>query len=149
VLADESLWCPQATRSRIPAHVDEVPGAPRPRWKMRHRTATKLLSCASRLASRRQLPNSRGSTTPRRIGCGAGANPPSGVRLVEIAGRDDTKILWDLTGVDVLAGLQRAAALRPGPTDWELLQFKEHPDWLARTTWYENGLVVRCPEQLR
>lgn len=38
-----------------------------------------------------------------------------------------TKAFFSLEGVDVQAGVARAASGRGGPTDWELLQIKSNP----------------------
>jgi hypothetical protein len=68
--------------------------------------------------------------------------------LLELASADDTEIRWNLTEVNVAMGLQRAAAGRPGPTDWELQQFWEHPAWSKRTRWFRDGYEVVIPAEL-
>lgn len=69
-------------------------------------------------------------------------------RLHEVAAYPETTIYWNLTEVDVGAGLLRSSSRRGGGTDWELLQFRKNDDWLSRTTWYRNGVEVAQPEEL-
>jgi len=65
--------------------------------------------------------------------------------LVRIASEADTEIRWNLTEIDVVAGLTRAAARFGGPTDWELSLFHQNSDWLRRTRWYRDGVEVAQP----
>ena len=68
--------------------------------------------------------------------------------LYTVASSTETQVYWNLTGVNVLDGLQRASRNVGGPTDWELLQFKEHPDWIERSRWCCDGGEVPCPDEM-
>jgi RHS repeat-associated protein len=57
-----------------------------------------------------------------------------------------TKVYFNLDGgVDVWAGVQRAAAGMGGGTDWELLLIKQNPQWWDRIEWIKDGLKVPNP----
>jgi hypothetical protein len=54
-------------------------------------------------------------------------------------------IYFNLDGVDVWAGVQRAASGRGGATDWELLQIKQNPQSWDRVQFWKDGQQVPNP----
>jgi hypothetical protein len=57
----------------------------------------------------------------------------------------DTKILFNLDGVDAWGGASRAAAGKGGATDWELLQIQQNPQWWDTIEWWRGGEQVANP----
>ena len=58
-----------------------------------------------------------------------------------------TPVHFNLDGVEVWKGVTRAASGRGGPTDWELLQIKQNPQWWDTIKFWENGKQVPNPFQ--
>lgn len=54
-------------------------------------------------------------------------------------------VYFNLTGVDVWAGVLRASRGGGGPTDWELLAIQQHEDWWPRIIWMGDGVPVPNP----
>jgi len=67
--------------------------------------------------------------------------------FTEVVSNANNKVAFNLTGVDVLGGVQRAAAGRGGATDWELLMIRSNPQWWPRITWFKDGKIVSNPLQ--
>ena len=59
----------------------------------------------------------------------------------------NTPIYFNLDGVDVWAGLSRFGNGSWGPTDWELGQIYQNPQWWSTITWFQNGQPVTNPFQ--
>jgi hypothetical protein len=55
------------------------------------------------------------------------------------------EVLFNLKGVDVWAGVTRAAAGRGGATDWELLQIRVNVEWWPRISWSLDGASAPNP----
>jgi hypothetical protein len=55
------------------------------------------------------------------------------------------RILFNLKGVDVWGGIQRAASGRGGATDWELLQIRNNPEWWSRIQFMRDGVPAANP----
>lgn len=66
-------------------------------------------------------------------------------RFLELMGSEHVTVFFNLDGVDVWRGLLRAATCRGGPTDWELLQIQQNPQWWPRITWLKRGEPVPNP----
>ncbi len=47
--------------------------------------------------------------------------------------------LFNLEGVDVWAGVSRAASGSGGAMDWELLQIRGTPQWWNNIQWFRGG----------
>jgi hypothetical protein len=58
-----------------------------------------------------------------------------------------TQVHFNLEGVDVWEGISRAAAGRGGPTDWELLQIYQNPQWWESIQFWKGGQPVGNPFQ--
>jgi len=56
-----------------------------------------------------------------------------------------TPVHFNLDGVNPWAGAQRAAAGRGGPTDWELLQIKQNPQFWDSLHFWEGGKPATNP----
>jgi hypothetical protein len=59
-----------------------------------------------------------------------------------------TAIRFDLTGVDISRAsgvLNEFGEPAFGYTNYELYLLKNSPQWLAKTTWYINGVPVPAP----
>jgi len=56
-----------------------------------------------------------------------------------------TAVHFNLDGVDVWGGVQRAASGRGGATDWELFQIQRNPSFWDSLTFWQNGQVVTNP----
>lgn len=54
-------------------------------------------------------------------------------------------VYFNLTGIDVWAGVLRASRRDGGPTDWELLQIQQHDGWWPRIIWRKDGVAVPNP----
>jgi hypothetical protein len=66
--------------------------------------------------------------------------------MVILPSNPSTRVYFNLDGgVDVWAGVQRAASGRGGATDWELLLIKQNPDWWDRIEWFRDGVKVANP----
>ncbi|OKP67424.1 hypothetical protein A3842_28150 [Paenibacillus sp. P3E] len=59
----------------------------------------------------------------------------------------NVQIVFDLTDVNVWAGVTRAARGAGGPTDWELLQIKNNSQWWNKIKWFIDGIEVPNPFQ--
>jgi len=65
--------------------------------------------------------------------------------VVRAAADPSTEIYWNLSGIDVRAGLLRAVSdqdsgLRTASaSDWELLQFCQNAEWRSRTVFFVDG----------
>ena len=58
----------------------------------------------------------------------------------------DIEIVFNLTGIDSpWSAIQRASNGTGRPTEWELLQIYDNPQWWDRITWYNNGEIVPNP----
>lgn len=57
----------------------------------------------------------------------------------------NTPVHFNLNGVDVWGGVQRAASGAGGATDWELLQLRQNPQFWDSTTFWQNGQVAPNP----
>jgi hypothetical protein len=57
----------------------------------------------------------------------------------------NTPVHFNLNGVDVWSGVQRAASGGGGATDWELLQLRQNPQFWDSTTFWKNGQVAPNP----
>lgn len=57
----------------------------------------------------------------------------------------NTPVHFNLNGVDVWGGVQRAASGAGGATDWELLQLRQNPQFWDSTTFWKNGQVAPNP----
>lgn len=68
--------------------------------------------------------------------------------LLVVASDPETRFYWNLTGINVAWGLQRAAGGFGGATDWELSQFKGNIDWIDRSFWWNVDEWCECPEEL-
>jgi len=55
------------------------------------------------------------------------------------------QICFNLDGVDVWRGIQRAASGRGGATDWELLQIKQNPQIWNTIQFWKHGQPVSNP----
>jgi hypothetical protein len=58
--------------------------------------------------------------------------------LLEIVDDPSTTICFNLHGVNVWLGVTRAVTPRQTPTDWELLQIREHEIWWPRIEWWDE-----------
>jgi hypothetical protein len=68
--------------------------------------------------------------------------------MLEKLGDPNVKVLFNLEGdVDAWAGASRAARNIGGPTDWELLQIQQHPEWWSRIEWWNGGAPAVNPFQ--
>jgi RHS repeat-associated protein len=56
-----------------------------------------------------------------------------------------TPVHFNLNGVDVWGGVQRAATGRGGATDWELFQIRQNPQFWNVLTFWRNGQVAPNP----
>jgi hypothetical protein len=65
--------------------------------------------------------------------------------FLELADDPETMTFFNLRGVNVQAGLIRAANGRGSPTDWELFQIHEHPSWWPRIEWWDQETRVSNP----
>ncbi|WP_019909789.1 hypothetical protein [Paenibacillus sp. HW567] len=59
----------------------------------------------------------------------------------------NVQIVFNLTDVNVWAGVTRAARGAGGPTDWELLQIKNNLQWWDKIKWFIDGIEVPNPFQ--
>ena len=66
-------------------------------------------------------------------------------KFLELLNDGQTRFTFNLDGVDVWAGMARAAKGSGGFTDWELLQLRMAKDSWKRITWMKDGVVVACP----
>jgi hypothetical protein len=66
-------------------------------------------------------------------------------KFLELLNDGQTRFTFYLDGVDVWAGMARAAKGSGGFTDWELLQLRMAKDSWKRITWMKDGVVVACP----
>jgi hypothetical protein len=66
-------------------------------------------------------------------------------KFLELLNDGQTRFTFNLDGVDVWAGMARAAKGSGGFTDWELLQIRMAKDSWKRITWMKDGVVVACP----
>ena len=57
----------------------------------------------------------------------------------------ETEVFFNLLGVEVGAGLLRAASGRGSSTDWELLTIHQNPEWWPRIRWFEGESSVANP----
>jgi hypothetical protein len=55
------------------------------------------------------------------------------------------QVHFNLDGVDVWKGVQRAASGRGGATDWELLQVKQNPQFWDTLQFWKGGQEVPNP----
>jgi RHS repeat-associated protein len=55
------------------------------------------------------------------------------------------RVHFNLDGVDVWQGVQRASSGRGGATDWELLQIKQNPQFWDSLQFWKNGQQVPNP----
>ena len=67
--------------------------------------------------------------------------------MVEKLADPNTKILFNLEGVEVWPGVSRAARGAGGATDWELLQIQQNPQWWTTIEWWKGGTQVPNPFQ--
>ncbi|HEY5312921.1 MAG TPA: hypothetical protein VIK18_10400 [Pirellulales bacterium] len=67
------------------------------------------------------------------------------LRFLAVMNDEGTQVFFNLKGVDVWAGVMRAASGRHGATDWELLQIKQNKDWWPRIKWCKDGLPLANP----
>lgn len=71
--------------------------------------------------------------------------------LPQLAEDRTTEILWNLTDVEVDAGLRRAVLAETagvenaGATDWELLQFCRNQEWRRHSRFFRDGVEVSDP----
>jgi hypothetical protein len=71
--------------------------------------------------------------------------------LPQLAGDGATEIVWNLTYVEIEAGLHRAVLAETagieisGATDWELLQFCRSSEWRSRSRFFIDGLEISDP----
>ena len=65
-------------------------------------------------------------------------------QVLEKLADSDQRVLFNLDGVDVWPGAQRAAAGRGGALDWELLQIQQNPGFPKLEFW-KGGNKVRNP----
>lgn len=56
----------------------------------------------------------------------------------EVMNDSAAEVFFNLKNVDVWRGVNRAAAGRGGPTDWELLQIMQHEESWPRIRWYDG-----------
>jgi hypothetical protein len=66
-------------------------------------------------------------------------------RFMELINDPNSEIFFNLKGVDVWAGVTRAATGKGGATDWELLQIMENKGCWSRIRWMMNGISVPNP----
>jgi RHS repeat-associated protein len=66
-------------------------------------------------------------------------------QFMETVSNTSNKILFNLQGVDVWGGIQRAARGAGGATDWELMQIRNNPQWWDRIQWMKDGVQVANP----
>jgi hypothetical protein len=57
----------------------------------------------------------------------------------------NTGVHFNLDGVDVWQGVQRAASGQGGPTDWELLQIQQNPQFWDSLQFWKGGKPVANP----
>ena len=57
----------------------------------------------------------------------------------------NTPVHFNLNGVGVWGGVQRAASGAGGATDWELLQIRQNPQFWDSMTFWKNGQVAPNP----
>jgi len=69
----------------------------------------------------------------------------SGVR--DALADPDVPVLFNLDGVDAWGGAARAAGGRGGPTDWELLQIQQNPQWWDSVQFWKDGAPAANPFQ--
>jgi hypothetical protein len=74
-----------------------------------------------------------------------GKNSPWKDKFLELMNNPNTKALFNLDGVDVWGGVQRAARGAGGATDWELLMIRQNPQWGNQLTFMLNGVKVGNP----
>jgi len=65
--------------------------------------------------------------------------------LLEVADDPVATICFNLRGVDVWRGVARAVTPRHSPTDWELLQIREHQIWWPRIEWWDEDVRTSNP----
>lgn len=71
--------------------------------------------------------------------------------LPQLVSESEAEVLWNLTDVDVGAGLHRAVVAETtgveiaGATDWELLQFCRNSEWRFRSRFFLNGVEIPDP----
>jgi len=65
--------------------------------------------------------------------------------VLEALADSNRQIHFNLDGVDVWAGVQRAASGRGGATDWELLQIKQNPQYWERIQFWKDGRPIQNP----
>ena len=83
----------------------------------------------------------RGATTWKQLP--DAANWKSGV--LEKLADPNTPVHFNLNGVDVWPGVQRAASGLGGPTDWELLQIKQNPQFWDSLQFWKGGQPAPNP----
>jgi len=59
----------------------------------------------------------------------------------------NTPVHFNLNGVDVWSGVQRAASGGGGATDWELVQIMQNQQFWESTTFWQNGQIAPNPFQ--
>ena len=67
--------------------------------------------------------------------------------MVQKLADPNTKILFNLEGVEVWPGVSRASRGAGGATDWELLQIQRNPEWWHTIEWWKGGQQVPNPFQ--
>ncbi|WP_435010998.1 hypothetical protein P12x_002289 [Tundrisphaera lichenicola] len=65
--------------------------------------------------------------------------------LLEVVDDPGTTVYFNLHGVNVGKGLARAVTPRYSPTDWELLQIREHEIWWPRVEWWDEDIRTSNP----
>ena len=65
--------------------------------------------------------------------------------VLELADDPGTTICFNLHGVNVWLGVARAVTPRQRPTDWELLQIREHEIWWPRIEWWDEDVRTSNP----
>jgi hypothetical protein len=83
----------------------------------------------------------RGATTWKQF-----SNPETWKpQVLERLGDPQTPVHFNLNGVDVWEGVQRASQGKGGATDWELLQIKQNPEFWDTITFWKDGKVAPNP----
>lgn len=58
-----------------------------------------------------------------------------------------TTVHFNLDGLDVWGGVQRAASGRGGPTDWELFMIQQNPQFWGSIQFWRGGASAQNPFQ--
>jgi hypothetical protein len=58
--------------------------------------------------------------------------------FLEVMNDPNAEVVFNLRGIDIWAGVNRAAVGRGGPTDWELLQIQQNDAWWPRVAWFDD-----------